>query len=103
MGTLFGTGGPFYVIYLQYRGLEKSVFRATMASVFLLDGASRIGGYLITGMYRGETWWLFLLAVPVMVLALFIGGRIHTSITAETFRRAIGVMLIGSGLMLMLR
>ncbi|HEX5531424.1 MAG TPA: sulfite exporter TauE/SafE family protein, partial [Methylomirabilota bacterium] len=34
VGTLFGTGGPFYVIYLNLRGLDRSVFRATFAMNF---------------------------------------------------------------------
>ena len=31
VGTLFGTGGPFYVIYLNLRKLDKTSFRATFA------------------------------------------------------------------------
>ena len=34
VGTLFGTGGPFYVMYLKLRDLDKSVFRATFATNF---------------------------------------------------------------------
>jgi len=36
VGTLFGTGGPFYVLYLKFRGLEKARFRATIATVFMI-------------------------------------------------------------------
>ena len=42
VGTLFGTGGPFYVIYLNLRGLDRSVFRATFAMNFLIDGGVRL-------------------------------------------------------------
>ena len=38
VGTLFGTGGPFYVIYLQLRHLDKATFRATVATIFMIDG-----------------------------------------------------------------
>src|SRR5690606_20963405 len=34
IGTVFGTGGPFYVIYFGLRALEKSIFRATFAANF---------------------------------------------------------------------
>lgn len=34
IGTVFGTGGPFYMIYLQLRGLEKSESRASFATYF---------------------------------------------------------------------
>src|SRR5258708_7697630 len=42
VGTLFGTGGPFYVIYLNLRGLERLAFRATFALNFLIDGRGRL-------------------------------------------------------------
>ncbi len=103
IGTLFGTGGPFYVIYLQLRGLDKAAFRASVATIFLLDGMGRIVGYTASGFYTGELMWMLLAALPVAGAALYAGGHIHTSISAESFRRAIGVVLIGSGLMLLLR
>ena len=41
IGTLFGTGGPFYVFYFQLQALDKTIFRATCAAVFLIDGIIR--------------------------------------------------------------
>lgn len=103
VGTLFGTGGPFYVIYLHLRGLGKTAFRATVATIFLIDGASRILGYALSGLYAMDTLLLVAAGLPVMAAAMFAGGHIHTSISAENFRRAIGVVLIGSGVALLLR
>ncbi len=42
VGALFGTGGPFYVIYLKLRGLDKSQFRASIVLRFLVDSGLRI-------------------------------------------------------------
>lgn len=103
VGTLFGTGGPFYVIYLQMRGLGKQPFRATMATIFLLDGASRIVGYTLIGLYSSETLLLMGMALPLMLIALYLGGRVHTSITPQRFRQAIALVLLGSGLALLSR
>ncbi len=103
VGTLFGTGGPFYVIYLQLRGLDKTGFRATVATIFLLDGASRIIGYLLSGFYSLDTLMLVGAALPIMMGAMYVGGHIHTGIGPETFRRAIGVVLMGSGIALLAR
>lgn len=103
VGTLFGTGGPFYVIYLHLRGLGKGAFRATVATIFLIDGASRIAGYAVSGLYAAETLLLVGAGLPVMAAAMAVGGRMHTGISAENFRRAIGVVLIGSGFALLLR
>lgn len=97
IGTLFGTGGPFYVIYLQLRGVDKMTFRATIASIFLIDGSLRLGGFLSAGFYPHDTLVLVATALPVMLGALYIGGHIHTSLKADTFQRGISLLLIGSG------
>lgn len=103
IGTLFGTGGPFYVIYMRLRHLDKTAFRATIATVFLIDGSSRIVGYFATGLYTGDTMYLLAAALPIMVIGMYIGGHVHTTISQRTFQRAIGLLLIGSGLALLLR
>jgi uncharacterized membrane protein YfcA len=103
VGTLFGTGGPFYVIYMGLRHLDKTAFRATIATVFLLDGASRIVGYFFSGFYTGETMYLLAAALPIMIIGMYIGGHVHTTISQRTFQRAIGVLLVGSGMVLLLR
>lgn len=103
IGTLFGTGGPFYVIYLKLRGLDVAAFRATVAAIFFIDGGARIAGYFVSGIYTAQTLASFALAVPLMLVALYAGGKIHTSITPRTFQRAIGLLLVGSGVMLLVR
>ena len=88
IGTLFGTGGPF---------------RATFATVFLLDGAGRLTGYLGAGYYNIDTLKLIGVAIPVMGIGLLIGGRIHTSMSQTTFQRSLAVLLIVSGTSLLLK
>ncbi len=97
VGTLFGTGGPFYVIYLNLRKLEKTEFRATFAAIFLIDGAMRLAGYAIKGFYNLETFVYILAALPVCGAGLFIGGKIHTALSRDAFVRIISVLLLGSG------
>jgi len=63
VGTLFGTGGPFYVVYLKHRGLPKTQFRATFAMIFLVDGAGRLTGYLVGGYFDRD--WLILAAMAL--------------------------------------
>lgn len=103
VGTLFGTGGPFYVIYLQLRALEKSQFRATFAAIFLLDGTYRIGGYLLMGFFNVNLLLLLAVMLPVMAVSIYLGGRIHTTVTQEIFKRGISLLLLASGTMLLLK
>ncbi len=103
VGTLFGTGGPFYVIYLNLRHLDKNAFRATFAAIFLIDGAMRLGGYAVKGFYTAEMLAYMAFAVPVAGLGLFFGGKIHTALGRDTFVRLISVLLLGSGTALLMK
>jgi len=103
VGTLFGTGGPFYVIYLNLRHLDKVAFRATFAAIFLIDGAMRLIGYALKGFYNLEAFYYILCAVPVAGLGLYFGGRIHTALGRDAFVRLISVLLLGSGTALLMK
>ncbi|HUX89645.1 MAG TPA: sulfite exporter TauE/SafE family protein [Gallionellaceae bacterium] len=103
IGTLFGTGGPFYVTYFKARGLDKVAFRATLAVTFLLDGAGRILGFATSGFFHMEFLVLLAMALPVMGVFMYIGGHIHTKLTQAQFQRAISVLLLGSGMVLLLK
>ena len=103
VGTLFGTGGPFYVIYLQLRHLNKAAFRATIATIFMIDGGIRVGGFALSGFFTHQTLLLTALGLPIMGLAMYVGGHIHTSISQTTFHRAIGVLLLVSGAALLIK
>ncbi len=103
IGTLFGTGGPFYVTYFKARGLDKAEFRATFATVFLLDGAGRLVGYVTGGFFTVDFLALAATALPIMAVALYAGGRVHTRLSQQTFQRSISLLLLGSGILLLLK
>ena len=103
VGTLFGTGGPFYVIYLHIYRLDKGIFRATVASLFAIDGMVRVTGYTVTGFYTAEVLMMAALGIPVMLISMAAGGRIHTTITQRTFQQATGILLLASGTALLLK
>ena len=103
VGTLFGTGGPFYVSYLKARQLDKTAFRATFACIFLLDGSARITGYLGTSVVNIQLLGLLATSLPVMILGMYMGSRINTSLSAEVFTRGISILLLVSGMSLVLR
>lgn len=103
IGTLFGTGGPFYVTYFKARGLEKTAFRTTLAVTFLMDGAGRLLGYATSGFFSFEFLTLVAMALPIMGISMYIGGHIHTKLTQAQFQRAISVLLIASGMVLVFK
>ena len=103
VGTLFGTGGPFYVLYLKHRGLPKTQFRATFATIFLMDGAGRLIGYLAGGYFDRDWILLAAMSLPIMAAGLYLGGQVHTGISQRNFQVAVSLLLMVSGASLMLR
>lgn len=101
ISTLFGTGGPFYVIYLQLQGLGKTTFRASIATILFLDGSARIIAYTVNGFYTIEILGLIALSLPIVVVGMTLGGHIHTNISHQTIQKGIGVLLLFSGSALM--
>ena len=97
VGTLFGTGGPFYVIYLQLQGFSKAAFRATIAVIFLLDGSARIIAYTLNGFYSFDIMLLIAASLPVMIAAMYLGGHMHTNISQQSMQKGIAVLLLFSG------
>jgi uncharacterized membrane protein YfcA len=103
VGTLFGTGGPFYAIYFNLRGLDKSQFRATFATNFLIDGGVRLGGYALAGLLGWTTLAWVLAALPLVALGLYVGGRVHVGLSQREFVRLISLILVATGAGLLLR
>jgi uncharacterized membrane protein YfcA len=103
LGTLFGTGGPFYAIYLNLRGLDRAAFRATFALNFLIDGGVRLFAYAVLGLLHRETLLHIAAAVPIAAAGLFAGGRLQTNLSQHTFVRIISILLLGGGIALLLK
>ena len=103
VGTIFGTGGPFYVIYLGLRALEKTTFRATFAINFLIDGALRLGAFGLFGFFQGGVLMGSIVALPIVGLGLWIGGRIHTELSQRAYVGIISVVVFISGVALLFK
>lgn len=103
VGGLFGTGGPFYVIYYRLRQLPKTVFLASIAMLFVIDGALRIAGFALGGHYTAQHAWLLALMAPSAWLGLKLGHRLHLGLTQAQFTRVLSGLLIVSGSLLVWR
>lgn len=102
--TVFGAGGPPYVIYLSQRGLTKEQFRATLGLTIISSISLRIAAFLLTGLLLDPQVWLTALAaVPAALLAIFLSRKIYLKISREILMRAVALLLLVSGSSLILR
>jgi uncharacterized membrane protein YfcA len=102
--AMFGTGGPFYTIYLTRRLADKTVLRATISGVIFFSGLARLALFSSAGLYRDRTV-LLLAAVlfPFAMGGLWLGSHLHGRLPAEGVVRAIWGVLILGGASLVLR
>jgi len=104
VGGLFGTGGPPYVIYLTHRIRDKGQLRATLSALFFIEGLTRIVSFLIVGLLlTTEIWTAFAAALPLVLGALYLGGRAHVGMSPVRMTRLIGGLLLVSSLSLAIK
>ncbi|MCK4834447.1 MAG: sulfite exporter TauE/SafE family protein [Gammaproteobacteria bacterium] len=103
VGALFGTGGPFYVVYLKMRQLDKAQFRATIAMIFLVDGGARMTGYALNGLFTSQVLWMIAILMPVLFLGMYVGHHLHIKIDQKRFNQVISALLMVSGVMLIVK
>jgi uncharacterized membrane protein YfcA len=96
--TVFGAGGPPYVIYLSHRGLTKEQFRATLGFCTMTSISLRVIAFLVTGLLlNASVWFTALFAVPAILLGIWVAQRIYLKISRDALMRAVALMLLVSG------
>jgi uncharacterized membrane protein YfcA len=102
--TIFGAGGPPYVIYLSQRGLTKEQFRATLGLTTLTSVSLRVVAFFLTGLLLDPKVWIAALAVvPAALLGLFFARKIYLKISRDLLMRAVALLLLASGASLIVR
>jgi hypothetical protein len=102
-GALFGTSGPPYIIYLTHRLEHKSEVRATFSWLFVLDGGFRLALIAAAGLLNTATQLAILLCLAPMAAGLYFGNRIHVGISRERLLQVVGCILVGSGVVLLVK
>ncbi len=104
IGTLFGSmAGMFFAIYLDILRHGRETFRATVAAILFALGVLRGGAYVITGEFTRDALIACAVALPMMVVGIMAGNRIHANLDDVAFRRLVAAILMISGLPLLLR
>lgn len=103
-GATFGTmASLFFAVYLDALRVTKVEFRATMSALLLTLGMVRGLGYYAVGEFSLEALALFAAGMPLMLLGMYLGDRIHARISEGIFRRLVSAILVVSGMALLLR
>jgi uncharacterized membrane protein YfcA len=102
--TLFGGGGgTLVVIYMHARGIGRTEFRATVATLWFVEMIARTSGYGLGGYYTRDVLLMVAALIPVMWLGTWIGERLGNRVSPQTFSRILAVLLLGSGVSLLVK
>jgi uncharacterized protein len=104
VGTTFGTmASVFFAMYFDALRRAKDQFRATMNAILLALVVLRGAGYWAVGEYTRDVFITTAIALPMMLVGIFIGNRVHTGMSELAFRRMVSGALIVSGLALLVK
>lgn len=100
---LFGTGGPPLIVYYHLAGLDKTGFRGNLMAVFVVMTVLRVINYTAQGLITAPRLWSGLALLPVSLLGVWIGQRIHIQVPEVLFRRMTSGLLGAIGIVLLIR
>jgi len=100
LGGLTGLGGVISTISCQLRGWPKDVQRAVFQPVLFVAFVVISISQTLAGSVTPETLKLYGVGIPFMVSGLWLGFKLFGTINDETFRKAVLLLLLLSGLSL---
>ena len=104
LGTLFGIGGPPYVIYLSRRIMDRDRLRATIAVIVLISLLIRFLVFMAAGLLlQPGLPALLAVVLPLCALGVLVGGRLVERLSRERLLRVIAAVLTLSGALLLVR
>ena len=100
LGGAYNTNGPPVVIYGTLRGWSPESFRTTLQCYFLPTGGLILVSHGLAGLWTPEVLRLYAYALPVIMLAIFLGGRVSQAVSGGQFNRIIYACLVVMGVFL---
>lgn len=103
LGGAYNTNGPPVVIYGMLRRWDPEKFRATLQGYFLPTGLAILITHGLAGMWTPQVVNLYLYSVPVIIIAVVIGGKVNKLIPKGKFDNVVYGFLVIIGILLIIR
>jgi uncharacterized protein len=103
LGGAYGMNGPPLVVYGSLRGWSPQHFRATLQGYFLPASLAGMWGYWLAGLWTPVVNRFYLLSLPSVILATFLGRWINRRLGAHQFLLYVHGALIFVGIVLLLQ
>jgi uncharacterized protein len=93
LGGAYGINGPPLAIYGALRGWSPQHFRATLQGYFLPASVMVMTGYWTAGLWTSTVSHFYLLSLPFIIVAVFLGRAINRRLSSGRF-----VLFVHAGL-----
>jgi uncharacterized protein len=103
LGGAYGMNGPPLVIYGSLRKWPPQHFRATLQGYFLPASLAGLWGYRLAGLWTPAVNRYYLLSLPLVVLATFLGRAINRRLAVDRFARYVHGGLVAIGILLLVQ
>jgi uncharacterized membrane protein YfcA len=100
-GGAYGMNGPPLVIYGAMRRWSAQHFRATLQAYFLPASVIGMGGYWLSGLWVPAVTHYYLMCLPVLLPAVWLGRMVNHRLHGDSFLRYVYVGLAGIGVVLL--
>jgi len=103
LGGAYGMNGPPLVIYGAMRRWTAQHFRATLQGYFLPASIVGMAGYWIAGLWVPAVTRYYLLCLPVLLPAIWLGRVVNHRMHGDSFLRYVYLGLMGIAMMLLVQ
>lgn len=99
---MFISGGALLVIYAAATFREKSVFRATLAPVWVILNSYLFASHLSQGFFTSKIILLTMISIIPLGIGIYLGNIYHHKINQNLFMKMTYVLLLFSGVSLLI-
>ncbi|HWG43321.1 MAG TPA: sulfite exporter TauE/SafE family protein [Gemmataceae bacterium] len=103
LGGAYNMNGPPLVIYGALRHWSAERFRATLQGYFLPASLLGLCGYCMAGLWVADVTRYFLISLPILLAAIFLGRAINRRMQGRSFVRYVYVGLVLVGIILLIQ
>lgn len=96
----YNMGSPPIIVYGTIRRWPPHQFRSTLQGFFFVVNSMILASHASAGLWTPQVIQLFVLSIPAMLIAFWLGSRLSERLATGTFERILYVALIVLGVML---
>jgi len=93
LGGAIGASGPPVIVYTSLQPWTKDQIKVTLQGFFIISGILVVLSQSMAGLVTRQVLFYFLIALPLLLIGVWLGSFLSRRIREETFRKIILIMM----------